>query len=106
VVVRPPNSHEISSYAGVELVVSNAVQGVITELRERLSAETVAPIRLHRSRDQLINDLREIAPIGWRLNAAFSANADEVAYELRDTGPREPVVHVCRANESDLTLPW
>jgi hypothetical protein len=106
VVVRLPNSHELSSDAGEELVVSKSIQGTIDELHERLSAEAVAPTTLQRSRNQLIHDLRRIAPIGWRLQAAFMANAGEVAFGLLKAADQEPVLHVCRTNGSDLTLPW
>ena len=106
VVVRPPSSHKISPDAGEEIVVSKAVQGIIEELRDRLSTDAVAPTTLQRSKDQLINDLRQIAPIGWRLQTAFLANAGEVAFNLLKGMAREQVLHVCRTSGSDLTLPW
>ena len=77
---------------------------VISQMRSVLRSEAVAPTRRKRSRGQLVEDLRRLAPWGWKLHSALTGQFLD-AWDAVRQDP-EAVVHVSRPSHASFTLPW
>ncbi|NNG17857.1 MAG: hypothetical protein HKM89_15385 [Gemmatimonadales bacterium] len=75
----------------------------LRDIRKQL--RTRAPTRRKRSRAQLIEDLWQLAPLGWQLNANIAGQLGK----LLDAPFRDPdnlVIQVCRPKTATFTMPW
>ncbi|MEA2562127.1 MAG: elongation factor Tu [Acidobacteriota bacterium] len=81
------------------------IGGVISQMRSVLRSEAVAPTRRKRSRNQLVEDLRRLAPWGWQLHAALAGQFLAAWNTVREN-PEELVIHISRPTNASFTLPW
>jgi len=83
----------------------DAVDRVVDRLREALR-DRVAPAReKKRSKRQLIADLRELAPLGWKLWSTTVGQRPRPLYEAL-VEERNPVVQVARPTTAGYVFPW
>jgi hypothetical protein len=64
-----------------------------------------APAKRERTRGELIADLGDLAPLGWRMYSAFSSGLESLLYQLENQ-PDEAIVSISRPFDSTYTLPW
>ncbi len=75
----------------------------VAELRKRLTDE--APRGRKQRRDQLIHNLRRIAPLGWDLYSALDPKLQRAVREVAGATP-DAVLQVAMTQGSTFTLPW
>ena len=91
-----PCTYEIDEYA---------VGHLISTLRDVLRGTGVAPTQKVRRKDQLVRDLRQLAPLGWQLwNAVVGPRFHEV-YDVLDKFDGV-VLQVSRPSTSSYAFPW
>jgi hypothetical protein len=84
-------------------VLGDKIQPILKQLRDVLGRRV--PTKMSRSPSEFKQDLKEIAPIGWKLFQLVPAQSLDMFADLA-RNPEEIVVHVCRPSTSDLVLPW
>jgi hypothetical protein len=104
-VIRAPGSHDISAADADTFEVSNSIGSYVKDLRKTLSSEGVAPVTRQRAKGRLIEDLRQLAPIGSDLYTKFFVQAKALVRAL-DERDDDPVVHISRPTTSSFTFPW
>jgi hypothetical protein len=91
--------------ATIPVALPPAIGDAVRDFRRVLGSDGIAPTSAQRSKAQLINSLRTLAPLGWRLYAALFPSLKEVMFQLDDeTGPA--VLHVARPAGVSLSVPW
>jgi CHAT domain len=81
-----------------------AIGDRVRRFRQVLASEPIAPQTSARSRRQLHESLRALAPLGWELCAAVFPGIREALYQLADDG--RAVLHVARPAGVSLSVPW
>lgn len=83
------------------------IRASVTDVEDRLRSALMlrAPKTLRRRRQDLIQDLRLLAPLGWQLYSPLVAQAPDVLATLADSD-HPPVLSLSRASRCDLTIPW
>jgi caspase domain-containing protein/CHAT domain-containing protein len=82
-----------------------ALGSLIGDLRRALRRDEIAPTTRRRSKDQLIGDLRALAPVGWRLWSALASQVTP-AWDAVRQQPESLVIHVARTDSSSFAFPW
>ncbi len=101
IVLRPPG--EMPAEATAFSLPDDTIATLVGDLRKAL-AYRAAEQRMRRKKD-LIEDLRELAPLGRQLYRQLFLQARDVLGELRRTSPR-PIVHIARPRNVRFTVPW
>ena len=94
-----PDGREAESFELDDRTIGRALADFRRVLRAR------APTTRRRRKDQLIRDLRELAPLGWDLYAA-TAGQSRGLLDAAFHDPKSLVIQVCRPRTSSFTLPW
>jgi hypothetical protein len=81
----------------------SGVRSILVRLRSELSARM--PRTYQRSKDDLIKDLRALAPIGRELHRLLVAQGRDVVAELYGPPPR-PILHIGRPRGVHFSAPW
>lgn len=84
---------------------STSIGSVVGSLREKLRSEMHAPTKRLRRKDQLKNDLKNLAPLGWQLfnEAGMMRYITEIYPLLKRSNL---VVQVTRPSSSRFVFPW
>lgn len=102
-VIRPPGAPDAGA-GGVTLRVGHATVGeAVRGLRAAMGAR--APDTTRRSPGELAEDLRRLAPIGWKLNVTLTGHTSEVRDRMLDAPPGA-VLQVLRPTGSVFAFPW
>lgn len=101
IVLRPPG--DMPAEATAFSLPDETIGKLVGDLRKAL-AYRAADGRARGKKD-LVEDLREIAPLGRELYRQLFLQARDVLGELRRTSPR-PIVHVARPRHVRFTVPW
>lgn len=101
IVLRPPGG--MPADATAFSLPDDTVGKLIADLRKAL-VYRAAEERARKKKD-LIEDLRELAPLGRQLYRQLFLQARDVLGELRRTSPR-PIVHIARPRNVRFTIPW
>jgi hypothetical protein len=86
----------------------------VQDLRKLLASEGIAPVTVRRSKAQLVQTLRALAPVGWELYAGLFPGLRETFYALggsagtgaAGSGAGPAVLHVARPAGVGLSVPW
>lgn len=97
IVLRPPG--EMPAEATAFSLPDDTIGTLVADLRKAL-VYRAAEDRVRKKKD-LVEDLRELAPLGRQL----FLQARDVLGELRRTSPR-PIVHIARPRNFRFTVPW
>ena len=84
---------------------ASAVDTRVASLRAALRSEAVAPARRQRTRRQLEQDLRRLAPLGQDLYNVLTSQVGS-ALDAAFHQPEATVIQICRPAKARLTLPW
>ena len=101
IVLRPPG--EMPAEPTAFSLPDDTIGPLISSLRKALSDRAGTDRR--RSRKDLTQDLRELAPLGRELYRQLFLQARDVVGQLRRTTPR-PIVHIARPRNVRFTVPW
>lgn len=105
-VIRPPGGPGPAGPGAdaVTLRVGHAtVSGAVRALRDAMAAR--APEAMLRRPRDLAEDLRRLAPIGWKLNVTLTGHTSEVRDRLLDAPP-DAIIQVLRPAGSVFAFPW
>jgi len=95
-VLGGPCTYEIDEYA---------IGHLISTMRDVLRKTGVAPTQKMRGKDQLIRDLRQLAPLGWQLWSAVVAPRFHEVYDVLDRF-EGVVLQVSRPTTASYAFPW
>lgn len=101
IVLRPPG--DMPADATAFSLPDDTIGPLVNELRKAL-VYRAAEDRQRKKKD-LIEDLRELAPLGRELYRQLFLQARDVLGELRRSTPR-PIVHIARPRNVRFTVPW
>ncbi|HEY1639637.1 MAG TPA: CHAT domain-containing protein [Streptosporangiaceae bacterium] len=106
-----------ASSPATAVAIPPALAGRVQDLRKLLASEAIAPVAVRRSKAQLVQTLRALAPVGWELYAGLFPSLRETFYTLggsaaatgtgaagHEAGPA--VLHVARPAGVGLSVPW
>lgn len=104
IVIRHVGDTPAKAALGKTFVLRDAtIGGPLKKLRKAL--EDRAPTKKSHSRDALIDDLTELAPLGWDLYSPVGAALDEALLAWKDKD-QDFVIQVLRPDTSSFALPW
>ncbi len=84
---------------------SEAVGRDVRDMRAQMRNEPIAPTQRQRSKDQLKNDLKILAPLGWKLFT--DSKLGDFIFDLYPLiNQPDLVVQVTRPESSDFAFPW
>lgn len=101
IVLRPPG--DMPADATAFSLPDDTIGPLVSDLRKALVFRAAEERR--RKKKDLIDDLRELAPLGRQLYRQVFLQARDVLGELRRAQPR-PVVHIARPRDVRFTVPW
>ena len=101
IVLRPPGA--MPADATAFSLPDDTIAELVGDLRKAL-VYRAAEDRARRKKD-LVEDLRELAPLGRQLYRQLFLQTRDVLGELRRTTPR-PIVHIARPRNVRFTVPW
>jgi hypothetical protein len=87
------------------VAVPPALADRVRALRQLLAGDPVAPTTVWRSKAQLTESLRALAPVGWELYAGIFPALRETFYQLDDLA-QPTVLHIARPAGVGLSVPW
>lgn len=96
------NGHQIGDAVGVALP-GVELEPLVRTLRSEL--HVLAPDRRHRTKQQLREDLRRLAPLGWKLYASLPGAARRAIRTAASTQP-DLSVQVLLTDGVRFTVPW
>ena len=101
IVLRPPG--DMPADATAFSLPDDTIGPLVNDLRKALVYRAAEDRR--RKKKDLIEDLRELAPLGRELYRQLFLQARDVLGELRRAEPR-PIVHIARPRHVRFTVPW
>ncbi|HEX2701599.1 MAG TPA: CHAT domain-containing protein [Acidimicrobiales bacterium] len=101
ITLRPPGA--LAGEATAFSLPDDTIGRLVGDLRKALLYRA-AEDRARRKKD-LVDDLRELAPVGRQLYRQLFLQVRDVLGELRRASPR-PIVHIARPRNVRFTIPW
>jgi hypothetical protein len=104
IILRHPGQPPSDQDKGGTIRIGEGVDETIEKLRKTLSG--LAPKQKQRRQYELIEDLRQLAPIGWDLYTQLPGKLPASTFQELQDNPQDFVVQVARPISSSFVLPW